>query len=68
MGMISAVPQPSAVDLGAPHMFLRRAPIPDDSLKSKAISSGDVHDNSGSHAESLNCFARVGNRSNESDR
>jgi hypothetical protein len=44
-----------------------RAAIPDDSLKSMAISSDDVHDNSGSHAESLNRFARVGNRPNESD-
>ena len=54
-------------NLGAPHMFLRRAAIPDDSLKSMAISSDDVHDNSGSHAESLNRFVRVGNRPNESD-
>jgi hypothetical protein len=48
-------------------MFLRRAAIPDDGLKLMAISSADVHDNPGSHAESLNRFARVGNRPNESD-
>jgi hypothetical protein len=28
---------------------------------------GDVHDNSCSHPQSLNCFARFGNRPNESD-
>jgi hypothetical protein len=49
-------------------MFLRRAAIPDDSLKSMAISSDDVHDNSGSHAENSNRFARVWNRPNESQR
>jgi hypothetical protein len=36
-------------------------------LKSMAIRSGDVHDNSCSHAESMNCFGRFGNRPNESD-
>ena len=45
----------------------RRAEIRDDRLKSMAVPSGDVHDNSCSHAESLNCFGRFGNRSNESD-
>jgi hypothetical protein len=29
--------------------------------------SGDLHDNSCSHSESLNCFGRFGNRPNESD-
>jgi hypothetical protein len=32
-----------------------------------AIHWGDVDDNSCSHDESLNCFGRFGNRSNESD-
>jgi hypothetical protein len=33
-----------------------------------AARSGDVQDNSCSHAASPNCFGRFGNRPNESDR
>src|SRR6202022_4347590 len=47
-------------DVGPPYVLLRRATIRDDRLKSMAVRSGDVHDNSCSHAESLNCFARFG--------
>jgi hypothetical protein len=65
--MISAVPQPSANDGGAPHVFLRRAAVGDNRLKPTAIRSGDVHHNSCSHDESLNCFGRLGNGPNESD-
>jgi hypothetical protein len=36
-------------DLGAPHMLLGRAAIRDDRLKTTAISSGNVDDNSCSH-------------------
>src|SRR6266496_2959569 len=54
-------------DLGPPHMFLRRAAIRDDRLKSTAVCPGDVDDNSCSHDESLNCFGRFGNRPYESD-
>ena len=54
-------------DVGAPHVLLRRAAIRDDGLKSMAVRPGDAHDNSCSHDESLNCFARFGNRPNESD-
>jgi hypothetical protein len=54
-------------DLGAPNMLLRRATVGDDRLKPTAIRSRDVHDNSCSHAESLNCFGRFGNRPYESD-
>jgi len=65
--MISAVPQPSAVatdDMGAPHMLLR-ALRSDDRLKTAAVVARDVDNNSCSHAESLNCFGRFGNRPNE---
>jgi hypothetical protein len=48
-------------------VLLRRAAIRHDRLKSMAVRSGDVHDNSCSHAESLNCFGRFGNRPNESN-
>ena len=54
-------------DVGAPHMFLRRATVGDDSLKPAAVCSRDGDDNSCSHAESLNCFGRFGNRPYESD-
>ena len=54
-------------DLGTPNMLLRRAAIQDHRLKSTAIRSGDVDDNSCSHGESLNCFGRFGNRPYESD-
>ena len=54
-------------DVGAPHMFLWRAAIRNDRLKTAAIRARDVNDNSCSHNESLNCFARFGNRPNESD-
>jgi hypothetical protein len=54
-------------DLGAPNMLLRRATVGDDRLKPTAIRSRDVHDNSCSHAESLNRFGRFGNRPYESD-
>src|SRR5674476_19491 len=53
--------------IGTPHVLLRRTPIRDDRLKPTAIRSRDVDDNSCSHAESLNCFGRFGNRPNESD-
>jgi hypothetical protein len=46
-------------DLAAPHML--RAAIRDDRLKPMAIRLDDVHDNSCSHDESLNCFGRFGN-------
>jgi len=36
-------------------------------LKPVAVCSCDIHDNSCSHNESLNCFGRFGNRPNESD-
>jgi hypothetical protein len=54
-------------DVGAPHMFLWRAAIRNDRLKTAAIRARDVNDNSCSHNESLNCFGRFGNRPNESD-
>ena len=54
-------------DLGAPHMLLPRTAIRHDRLKATPIGSRDVDDNSCSHAESLNCFGRFGNRPNESD-
>jgi hypothetical protein len=41
--------------------------IRDDFLKPTAIGAADVHNNSCSHDESLNCFGRFGNRPNESD-
>jgi hypothetical protein len=57
--MISAVPQPSAVArMMLPHL-LRRIVIRDNRLKTTAIARRDVHDNSCSHAESLNCFRAV---------
>jgi hypothetical protein len=49
-------------------MLLRRAAIRDDRLKPTAVASRDVNENSCSHAQSMNCFARFGNRLNESDR
>ena len=54
-------------NIGAPHMFLRRAAVPDNRLKAAAIGGCHRHDNSCSHAESLNCFERFGNHLNESD-
>jgi len=54
-------------DLGPPHMLLWRATIRVDRLKPTAVRSRDVHDNSCSHSESLNCFGQFGNRPYESD-
>ena len=54
-------------DVGAPNVLLRRAAIQHDRLKPMAVGSCDVHNNSCSHVETLNCFARFGNRPNESD-
>ena len=54
-------------DVGPPHVLLRRAAIRDDRLKPSAIHSGNVHDSSCSHDESLNCFGQLGNCPNESD-
>src|SRR4029453_15154287 len=54
-------------DFGAPDMLLRSAAIGDNRLKPTAIFRRNVHDNSCSHNESLNCFGRFGNRPNESD-
>jgi hypothetical protein len=54
-------------DGGTPHLLLRRAAVRDDRLKPMAVRRRDVDDNSCSHAESLNCFGRFGNRLNESD-
>ena len=68
--MISVVPQPSAVredDFGAPNVLLRRVAVARNRLKLTAIFRRDVHDNSCSHDESLNCFGHFGNRPNESD-
>jgi hypothetical protein len=48
-------------------VLLRRAAVGDDGLKLTAIDSGDVHHNSCSHDQTLNCFDRLGNRPNESD-
>ncbi len=48
-------------------MLLWRATIRHNSLKSTAVRSRDVNDNSCSHNESLNCFGRFGNRPSESD-
>ena len=53
-------------DVGPPYVLLRRAAIRDDRLKPSAIRSGNVHDNSCSHGESLNCFGQFGNCPNES--
>ena len=47
-------------DFGAPDMLLRSAAIGDNRLKPTAIFRRDVHDNSCSHNESLNCFGRFG--------
>jgi site-specific DNA recombinase len=47
--------------------LLRRAAVRYDRLKPSAVGWRDVDDNSCSHAESLNCFGRFGNRPNESD-
>jgi hypothetical protein len=66
----SVVPQPSAVARNvfcAPDMLLRRAAIRNDRFKPMAILRRGVDDNSCCHNESLNGFARFGNRSNESD-
>jgi hypothetical protein len=54
-------------DFGPPNMLLRSAAIRNDRLKPTAIFRRDVHHNSCSHNESLNCFGRFGNRPNESD-
>jgi hypothetical protein len=54
-------------DICAPHMLLRRAAVRYHRLKPSAVGSRDADDNSCSHAESLNCFGRFGNRPNESD-
>jgi hypothetical protein len=64
----AGLPQPSWSDyIGSPYVLLRRAAIREDGLESMAARSGDVQDNSCSHAESLNCFGRFGKRPNESD-
>ena len=47
-------------DLGAPHVFLSRTAIRDDRLKLTTVRGRDGHDNSCSHLESLNYFARLG--------
>ena len=54
-------------DFGAPNMLLWGAAIGDNRRKPTAIFRRDVHDNSCSHNESLNCFGQFGNRPNESD-
>ena len=54
-------------DFGPPNMLLRRVAIADNRLKLTAILRRNVHDNSCSHNESLNCFGDFGNRPNESD-
>jgi len=54
-------------DPGPPHMLLRRTAICHDRLKPTAIFRRDVDDDPCSHPESLNCFARFGNRLKESD-
>jgi hypothetical protein len=54
-------------DVGAPHMLLRCPAVRHDRLKPTAVAARDGDDNSCSHAESLNCFGRFGNRPNESD-
>jgi hypothetical protein len=46
---------------------LWRAAIRDDRLKLTAIARYDLHNNSCSHPESLNCFERFGNRLSEPD-
>jgi hypothetical protein len=48
-------------------MLLQRVAIADNRLKLTAILRRDVHDDSCSHNESLNCFGDFGNRPNESD-
>ena len=52
--------------VSTPHVLLRRATVRDDRLKPMAVRLRDVDDSSCSHAESLNCFGRFGNRLNES--
>jgi hypothetical protein len=54
-------------DFGAPDMLLRRVAIADNRFKPTAIFRRDVHHDSCSHNESLNCFGLFGNRPNESD-
>jgi hypothetical protein len=54
-------------DFSAPDMLLRRIAVADNRLKPTAILRRDLHDNSCSHEESMNSFARFGNRPNESD-
>jgi hypothetical protein len=68
--MISVVPQPSAVA----RMMLARQTCFWGALRSATIASSrrrivtrDLDDNPCSHAESLNCFGRLGNRPNASD-
>ena len=66
----SKVPQPSAVARmiwARQTCFCGRTAIRDDRLKPMAIFRRDVDDYPCSHAESLNCFGRFGNRPNESD-
>ena len=41
--------------------------VADNRLKPTAILRRDVHDNSCSNAESMNCFGQLGDRPNESD-
>jgi hypothetical protein len=48
-------------------VFLWRTAIRHDCLKLTTVRGRDGHDNSCSHLESLNCFARFGNRLNKSD-
>src|SRR5262245_17294433 len=54
-------------DFSAPDMLLRRVAIADNRLKPPAILRRDLHDNSCSHDESMNSFARFANRPTESD-
>jgi hypothetical protein len=53
--------------LARQNVFLRRAAVRNNRLKAPAIRRRDVHNNSCSHAKSLNCFGRFGNHPNESD-
>jgi hypothetical protein len=54
-------------DFGAPNMLLRRVAIANNRLKPTAIFRRNLHHDSCSHNESLNCFGHFGNRPNESD-
>jgi len=67
---LAAVPLMSVSAFGADSLegrLMRRTAVRDDRLKPTAIFRRDVDDDPCSHAESLNCFARFGNRPNESN-